>query len=170
MYSSEKMSSPSDDTDDLMIDPLAEELRNIESVINVTSRNIDALNAKFANRQDPPPMYISEYQELTSRLHELEEKKIELTEKMQQNESPEPPEESLEVNFRAKSIEIGWMAIGTTEYYFQWIRQHIIIGLLNWFRSTLMYEVLKSVKSESYSIRPEQHAPKNMVFHIDLCN
>lgn len=97
MYSSEKMSSPSDDTDDL-IDPLAEELRNIESVIIVTSRNIDALNAKFANRQDPPPMYITEYQELTSRLHELEEKKLELTEKIQQNESPEPPEENLEVN------------------------------------------------------------------------
>lgn len=97
MHNSEKMSSPSDDTDDLMIDPLAEELRNIESVINVTSRNIDALNAKFANRQDPPPMYISEYQELTSRLHELEEKKLELTEKIQQNESPEPPEELLEV-------------------------------------------------------------------------
>lgn len=100
MYSGEKMSSPSDDTDDLMIDPLAEELRNIESVILVTSRNIDALNAKFANRQDPPPMYISEYQELTSRLHELEEKKLELTEKIQQNESPEPPEESLEVCFK----------------------------------------------------------------------
>lgn len=93
MYSSEKMSSPSDDTDD----PLADELRNIESVIIVTSRNIDALNAKFANRQDPPPMYISEYQELTSRLHELEEKKLEITEKIQQNESPEPPEENLEV-------------------------------------------------------------------------
>lgn len=53
------MSSPSDDTDDLMVDPLVEELRNIESVIIVTSRNIDALNEKFANRQDPPPMYIS---------------------------------------------------------------------------------------------------------------
>lgn len=101
MYSSEKMSSPSDDTDDLIIDPLAEELRNIESVITTLSRNIDALNAKFANRQDPPPMYISEYQELTSRLHELEEKKLELTEKIQQNESPEPPEESLEVNFKS---------------------------------------------------------------------
>lgn len=101
MYSSGKMSTPSDDTDDLMIDPLAEELRNIESVITTLSRNIDALNAKFANRQDPPPMYISEYQELTSRLHELEEKKLELTEKIQQNESPEPPEESLEVNFKS---------------------------------------------------------------------
>lgn len=96
------MSSPSDDTDDrlveeLMIERLAEELRNIESVISVTSRNIDALNEKFANRQDPPPMYISEYQELTSRLHELEEKKLELTEKLQQNESPEPTEEMQEV-------------------------------------------------------------------------
>lgn len=97
MYSFEKMSSPSDDADELMIDPLAEELRNIETVISVTSRNIDALNAKFANLQDPPPMYIAEYQELTSRLHELEEKKHEITEKLQQNESPEPPEETIEV-------------------------------------------------------------------------
>lgn len=91
------MSSPSDDTDDLMIDPLAEELRNIESVIIVTSRNIDALNEKFANLQNPPLMYVVEYQELTSRLHELEEKKHEITEKLQQNESPEPPEETIEV-------------------------------------------------------------------------
>lgn len=91
------MSSP-DDTDEFMVDPLAEELRNIESVIIVTSRNIDALNEKFANRHDPPLMYINEYQELTSRLHELEEKKLELTEKLQQNESPEPTEESLEVS------------------------------------------------------------------------
>lgn len=97
MHSLEKMSSPSDDTDDLMIDPLAEELRNIESVISVTSRNIDALNAKFANLQNPPSMYVAEYQELTSRLHELEEKKHEITEKLQQNESPEPPEETIEV-------------------------------------------------------------------------
>lgn len=99
MYSLEKMSSPSDDADDLItIDPLADELRNIESVISVTSRNIDALNEKFANLQDPPPMYIAEYQELTSRLHELEEKKHEITEKLQQNESPEPPEETIEVH------------------------------------------------------------------------
>lgn len=68
MYSLEKMSSPSDDADDfIIIDPLAEELRNIESVISVTSRNIDALNEKFANLQEPPPMYIVEYQELTQR-------------------------------------------------------------------------------------------------------
>lgn len=99
MYSNEKMSSPSDDTDDLMIDSLVEELRNIESVIIVTRRNIDALNEKFADRQDPPLMYISEYQELTARLHELEETKLELTERIQQNESPEPSEEHLfEVN------------------------------------------------------------------------
>lgn len=97
MHSSggEKMSM-SDDSEELL-DPLSQELRNIQSVIYLTRENIDALNAKFANLQDPPPMYVAEYQELTSRLHELEAKEHELTEKIQQNESPEPPEEQIEV-------------------------------------------------------------------------
>lgn len=99
MYT-EKMSL-SDDSEDLL-DPLSEELRNIQSVIYVTRENIDALNAKFANLQDPPPMYVTEYQELTSRLHELEVKEHELTEKIQQNESPEPPEEHIEVKIKNK--------------------------------------------------------------------
>lgn len=99
MHSSggEKM-SVSDDSEELL-DPLSEELRNVQSVIYVTRENIDALNAKFANLQDPPPMYVAEYQELTSRLHELEAKEHELTEKIHQNESPEPPEEQIEVIF-----------------------------------------------------------------------
>lgn len=92
-----KMSSPSDDADEPMHDPLADELRNIESVIIVTRRNIDALNEKFANLQEPPAMYIVEYQELTQKLHELETKKCELTERVRQSESPEPPEDSSEV-------------------------------------------------------------------------
>lgn len=93
--------SVSDDSEELL-DPLSEELRNIQSVIYVTRENIDALNAKFANLQDPPPMYVAEYEELTSRLHELEAKEHELTEKTQQNESPEPPEEQIEVSFTQK--------------------------------------------------------------------
>lgn len=53
--------------------------------------NIDALNAKF---QDYPPnqlpaMYLEEYQELTNKLHELELKKQLLSDKLQQNETPE---------------------------------------------------------------------------------
>lgn len=92
VYSSEKMSSSTDDSDEL-VDPLAEELRNIQSVIHVTRENIDALNAKFANLQEPPPLYITEYQELTSKLHELELKEHELVDRVQQNEEPtEPPE------------------------------------------------------------------------------
>lgn len=97
MNTGRKMSSPSDDADELSSDPMADELQNIESVIIVTRRNIDALNDKFANLQDPPQMYLVEYQELTSKLHELETKKHELTERMRQNDSPEPPEENLEV-------------------------------------------------------------------------
>lgn len=82
---------------DPAIDHSADELRNIEVVISITRRNIDALNARFAGLQDPPSMYITEYQELTSRLHELEERKNEILEKLHQNESSEQADESSEV-------------------------------------------------------------------------
>lgn len=73
-------STPSSEGSD---DPLTEEnLLNIQSVIHVTRENIDALNDKFANLQEPPPMYLSEYQELTSKLHELEAKEMELLEQI----------------------------------------------------------------------------------------
>lgn len=100
----EKMSL-SDDSEDIL-DPLSEELRNIQSVISVTRENIDALNAKFANLQDPPPMYIAEYQELTSRLHELEIKEHEVVEKIQQNELLESTETNNEVRIRFKILSI----------------------------------------------------------------
>lgn len=99
------MSSPSDDADESMHDPLADELRNIESVIIVTRRNIDALNEKFANLQEPPAMYIIEYQELTQKLHELETKKCELTERVRQSESPEPAEENPEVSIFVETLD-----------------------------------------------------------------
>lgn len=75
-------SSPSSEDSEELYDALAEELKNIQLVIRVTRENIDALNAKFANLQEPPPMYIAEYQELTSKLHELEAKETELMEQM----------------------------------------------------------------------------------------
>lgn len=96
MYNTEKMSSSTDDSEDIQ-DPLSEELRNVQSVMHVTRENIDALNAKFANFQEPPSMYIAEYQELTSKLHDLEIKEHELVERLQQNEIIEPPEPLEEV-------------------------------------------------------------------------
>ncbi|XP_058054827.1 raf homolog serine/threonine-protein kinase Raf [Anopheles bellator] len=100
-----------DDTDDeqqLLLDPfsqLEEDLRNMKSVIHVTRENIDALNAKFADFQQPPALYLEEYQELTSKLHDLEIKEQALIDrKMQlQNEQtgdpnePPDPEERVEV-------------------------------------------------------------------------
>lgn len=60
------MSTDSEDMD------YQQELRNLENVMSLTRANIDALNAKFADFQDPPKMYVREYEELTSKLHELE--------------------------------------------------------------------------------------------------
>ncbi|XP_058123784.1 raf homolog serine/threonine-protein kinase Raf [Anopheles ziemanni] len=105
------MSADAEDADDeqqLLLDPfsqLEEDLRNIKSVIHVTRENIDALNAKFADFQQPPALYLEEYQELTSKLHDLEIKEQDLLEKkmqLQNEQSSEPseppdPEERVEV-------------------------------------------------------------------------
>lgn len=48
------------------------ELINVQSVISLTRENIDALNEKFSKFKQPPALYVIEYQELTSKLHDLE--------------------------------------------------------------------------------------------------
>ncbi|CAG9765262.1 unnamed protein product [Ceutorhynchus assimilis] len=74
-----EMSSESDDEGNL---DLQEEIKNIENVISITRANVDALIAKFAGFQNPPAMYLKEYDDLTSKLHELEENKRKLTEQI----------------------------------------------------------------------------------------
>lgn len=75
-----------------------EELRNIKILIDITSRNIDALNAKFAHLSDPPSIFVTEIKDLRSRLTELEEKKNEIVGKLRQNDSAEQHSEYNEVN------------------------------------------------------------------------
>uniref|UniRef100_A0A8D8GLZ7 non-specific serine/threonine protein kinase n=2 Tax=Culex pipiens TaxID=7175 RepID=A0A8D8GLZ7_CULPI len=97
------MSVETDDTDDeqqqLALDPLSqleEDLRNIRSVILVTRENIDALNAKFADFQQPPALYLEEYQELTSKLHDLETKEQDLGERRSQMRAAQQQQQSAE--------------------------------------------------------------------------
>lgn len=75
-----------------------EDLRIIKIVIDITSRNIDALNAKFAHLNDPPSMLLTEIQDLRSKLTELEEKKNEIVGKLRQNDSAEQHSEYNEVS------------------------------------------------------------------------
>lgn len=92
-------STPSSEDSEEQYDALTEELHNIQSIILVTRENIDALNGKFANLQEPPPMYIAEYQELTSKLHQLEAKESELMEQLSvQQELEEKEQHRRELN------------------------------------------------------------------------
>lgn len=77
------MSTDSEDMD------IQQELRNIENVISLTRANIDALNARFADFQHPPAMYLKEYEDLTCKLHELEAEERRLTELSNGRDSPE---------------------------------------------------------------------------------
>ncbi|KAI4458147.1 serine/threonine-protein kinase tnni3k-related [Holotrichia oblita] len=87
------MSTDSDDMD------IQQELKNIQNVISLTRVNIEALNAKFADIQHPPAMYLKEYEDLTSKLHELEAKERRLLD--QSSNGRDSPE--LSESYRSKN-------------------------------------------------------------------
>lgn len=62
--------------------------------MSLTRANIDALNERFADYQHPPTMYLKEYDELTSKLHELEAEEQRLVELISGRHSEEISEES----------------------------------------------------------------------------
>lgn len=74
------------------LDALYDQLHNIQSMIRVTKENIDALIEKFAAFQHPPAIYLAEYQELTSKLHEYEAEEQKLIDLINGiRESPQDP-------------------------------------------------------------------------------
>lgn len=89
-------------TDSEELDPLQYELRNIQNVIHFTRQNIDALNARFADCQHPPSMYLSEYQELTSKLHEFEVEEHKLMEQI--SNGRDSPEEGVSIHSEEADI------------------------------------------------------------------
>lgn len=59
------------------------ELENVQSVIQLTKENIDALNDRFSKFTPSPKIYLDEYQDLTSKLHQLKNMEQNLIEKIQ---------------------------------------------------------------------------------------
>lgn len=47
------------------------ELENLKSVMQLTKENIDALNERFKKFNPPPKIYLDEYNDLTTKLHQL---------------------------------------------------------------------------------------------------
>ncbi|RZC41212.1 RBD and/or C1 1 domain containing protein [Asbolus verrucosus] len=90
------MSTDSEDMD------IQQQLKNMESVISLTRANIDALNAKFADFQHPPAIYLMEYEDLTCKLHELELQERRLMEQLSNGrESPEDLSEPDQTQYEA---------------------------------------------------------------------
>ncbi|XP_050720886.1 raf homolog serine/threonine-protein kinase Raf-like isoform X2 [Eriocheir sinensis] len=61
-------------------DALVKELLNIQHIILLTKKYIDDLNSRFAGFQHPPSLYLTEYTELTGKLHRFEAKEQEILE------------------------------------------------------------------------------------------
>ncbi|XP_045605457.1 raf homolog serine/threonine-protein kinase Raf isoform X3 [Procambarus clarkii] len=99
---------------------LEEELQNIQNIIHLTKEYIDDLNSRFAGFQHPPSLYLTEYTELTGKLHRFEAKEQEILEQLTlssttdqpphtngcHEEFPEPlppPSEDIDATFQATS-------------------------------------------------------------------
>ncbi|CAG0886381.1 unnamed protein product [Cyprideis torosa] len=67
---------------DLDMETPEEELRNLDGIIDLTTANLHSLNAKFASYDRPPPLYLKEYEELTSKLHEYTKRRQELMDEL----------------------------------------------------------------------------------------
>jgi len=61
---------------------ITKELENIQNHIKLTREHIDALNVTFAGNQNPPPIFISEYEEYTQKLHNFTQREASLKEKL----------------------------------------------------------------------------------------
>lgn len=55
-------------------------------MIRLTKGNLEALNARFAQYQHPPSMYIAEYEDLTSKLNEFQIQETKILEIMAIND------------------------------------------------------------------------------------
>ncbi|KAK4337426.1 hypothetical protein RND71_043537 [Anisodus tanguticus] len=58
------------------------QLENIRNMMRLTKDNLSKLNEKFAGFQHPPQMYISEYEQLTTKLNEFQNQEQKLTEQL----------------------------------------------------------------------------------------
>merc|ERR1719481_151598 len=66
MYETERAEEQTNNTE---WNNLSKELDNIRNHIKLTKEHIDALNIRFAGYQNPPGIYLSEYDEWTQKLH-----------------------------------------------------------------------------------------------------
>ncbi|GAB6029128.1 hypothetical protein CHUAL_004906 [Chamberlinius hualienensis] len=94
------------------VNPLHEELRNIKNVIRLTKENLVALNTKFAHIRHPPSIYLTEYEDLTTKLNEFQMKEQKLLEQISNNsddrESPVPSiEDSVSINYRGEALHLA---------------------------------------------------------------
>lgn len=72
-----------DNNGDSPLHDMQAELENVQSLIQLTKEDIDALNERFSKFKPSPKIYLEEYQDLTSKLHHFKITEQNLVEKMQ---------------------------------------------------------------------------------------
>lgn len=58
------------------------ELENLQHLIELIKDNLEALNAEFGKTKEPPSIYLKEYDLLTNKIHNLQERELQLQEQL----------------------------------------------------------------------------------------
>ncbi|BFZ08162.1 hypothetical protein BsWGS_11201 [Bradybaena similaris] len=75
---------------------LQEEIENIQRVIKVTRKKLEAMNEEFGKHQHPPSLYVQEYEELANKIHEYQLREQMLQEQMSMGGGSPPPSPPLD--------------------------------------------------------------------------
>ncbi|XP_059485306.1 raf homolog serine/threonine-protein kinase Raf [Neocloeon triangulifer] len=124
--SNPSLNSPTRSMDSEDLQTLQETLQNIQSLISITRKNIEALNSKFADFQ--PPMYVSEYNELTSKLHGFIAREEELERKIRlemENNSQGDASDNIHPIMVTQDDEISYPAVVPCSPFKSVIRAHL---------------------------------------------
>ncbi|KAK6994772.1 serine/threonine-protein kinase A-Raf-like isoform X1 [Biomphalaria glabrata] len=70
---------------------LQEEIENIQRVIKVTRKKLEAMNEEFGRHQHPPAIYVQEYEELANKIHEYQLREQRLQDQISVGRGSPPP-------------------------------------------------------------------------------
>lgn len=71
------------------------QLTNIRNMIRLTADNLSKLNERFAGIKHPPPLYISEYEQLCTKLDEFQTQEQKLVEQLSEENPSDHEQENL---------------------------------------------------------------------------
>lgn len=94
------------------------QLKSIQNMIRLTKENLEALNERFADSQQPPLFYLNEHEELTSKLKDFQKQERQILAEM----AATKPGSGLDTSLDNEAIQtsISHNFVSDIDFYWSW--------------------------------------------------